>query len=382
MKKKNLINKINELVKKLEQQDFQTAQVMSQIAQFKADQARTNVLSQFNKENMGISTDLDEIRHLQIPDGYEWDYYQLLDQITDYWIGRYSNFEVPEGSKYSKQSIQACLRIGIKYGWSGLGKQDGLPYYVSPNHDGTYNCYSANYMLDFGSEPYRRITTKEGKHKWGVPTDQEVHKVIKENELVMYTRRDTHVGDFLWYMKDLLTHIYNMYAISNAVPAIAPNIICSTDGTDNNAVLENVKTMTNVRKPVKVIIKKTPFSTGKDDKYGLGGEFKIAEPMEVKGTENLILIMKTHYEEFCNKNGIPITSSKDQTLSSDANLGTYTTQCRTKALDQHVIDFFKQLNIDLQIDDPQINPQNDNADKHGGGTANTDGDKIKGDKND
>lgn len=233
-------------------------------------------------------------------------------------------------------------------------------------------------MLDYNNEPFKKIVKEGGKHQYTVNSNIKLIKELKPEEIIIYTRRSSRIGDFTWYLKDLLTHIFNMYAIENAMIAVCPKMICNTDDPDNNAAIHNCKTLVNVRKPIKVLVTNSAFSSGSTTN-NLTGKFQIAEASgyDVKGTQDMILIAKTHYEEFCNNNGIPITSSKQQSLSSDANLSTFTGQCRTKALDNHVEAFFEELGIDIQIDEPEITPQNDNADKNGGGVSNTDGDKIK-----
>lgn len=381
---KELEIKQQRLLDSLKTGDFLTAEVIQRIANFNANVVRTKMFASDNENESEINnelTALDYIRKWEIPpdDNWGWDYWVLLDQTTDYWIGRYSNFEGNE--KYTKNAILTCLRIGIKFGMSGIEKATGIPYYVSVLSDGKYRCYSATEMLDYNNKPFQSIMDQKGNHKYTVSNNIQVVKDLKPDEIIIYTRRSTRIGDFMWYLKDLLTHIYNMYCINNAIVAVSPKILGLIDDPSNKAAIWNLKQLLNVCKPVKILIKNSPFTTGSDNKYNISGEFKLGETnniIEAKATENMILIAKTHFEEFCNKNGIPITSSKQQSLSSDANLSTFTTQCRTVALDNHVEDFFKELGIKITIDEPEITPQNDNADKNGGGTANTEGDKING----
>lgn len=360
--------------------DFVTAEMIQRIANFNANVARTRLLSDYGTKSLEkILTDLDEIRNWRIPSNdssWGWDYWVLLDQTTDFWIGRYSNFK---GTKlYTKNAILTCLRVGIKFGVSGIEKATGIPYFVNITKEGNYLCYSATEMLDYNNEPFKKIVKEGGKHQYTVNSNIKLIKELKPKDIIIYTRRSSRIGDFTWYLKDLLTHIFNMYAIENAMIAVCPKMICNTDDPDNNAAIHNCKTLVNVRKPIKVLVTNSAFSSGSTTN-NLTGKFQIAEASgyDVKGTEDMILIAKTHYEEFCNNNGIPITSSKQQSLSSDANLSTFTGQCRTKALDNHVEAFFEELGIEIQIDEPEITSQNDNADKSGGGVANTDGDKIK-----
>ena len=372
-KKKILLEKIAQLEKLINTGDFLTPKMIQKIADFKANVVRTN----FDRYNEDVDEAkyrslLDEIRENDIPNEFAWDYWMLLDQTTDYWIGRYSEFE--ETEQYTKNAILTCLRIGIKFGVAGIEKATGIPYYINfAKNEGLYYCYSADQMLDYNNKPFNKTIINGNKH-YTVNDKLISIKTLKPDEVIIYCRRSNKIGDFLWYMKDLLTHIFNMYCISNAMLAVSPKLLCTTDGANNEAAIENCKRLINPFKSVKLIVSNESFITG-SSKSNIG-QFEIYknDQYKVAGTDEMIKIMKVHFEEFCNKNGIPITSSKEQSLSSDANLSTFTANCRTKALDNHVLDFFKQLGIKLNIDEPETTSQNDNADKEGKGIANTDGD--------
>jgi hypothetical protein len=80
---------------------------------------------------------------------------------------------------------------------SGIEKATGIPYYVSVLSDGKYRCYYATEMLDYNNKPFQSIMDQKGNHKYTVSNNIQIVKDLNPDEIVIYTRRSTRIGDFV-----------------------------------------------------------------------------------------------------------------------------------------------------------------------------------------
>ena len=99
--------------------------------------------------------------------------------------------------------------------------------------------------------------------------------------------------------------------------------------------------------------------------------FKVSKDM-VPHIDTLINAIRFWKENIFNKYGIKITSAKQQSLSSDANLSVSFSSTIAKEYDMRAEEFLKELGITIEVDEEeQIIPLNENADKKGEGETNT-----------
>ena len=327
-----------------------------------------------------LETDLDkeekdlifnQIMDNKMPKELAWDFLKMSQQIDMFWLGRYSNFEHPY-----KQSIKTALLVAIRYGLGAYCKSNHKAYYITTSDkypDTHYTCYPAYDIFhdEDAFNPETRSLSKKFKE------DHEGKDIAKE-DLVIATWRYGNIGNFVWYMKDLLMWLY----VNKLVSVNASSMI--------NKLYVKVNNLVNFKKEYKRLL--SPF---KQIAYIISdNEIKPNTPQSIAGDANKImngeigkhgmdgniaqLISTAKYllETFCWTYGIPITSSKNQDLSSEASFSHSTSRNIAQDHDDRVEAYYKQLGIKLVIEEPEtLVTENQNADKQATGTANTENKK-------
>lgn len=143
----------------------------------------------------------------------------------------------------------------------------------------------------------------------------------------------------------------------------------------NYLATENFKKLKSPLTNVKVIVRDSPLSKPEN---ALGtNPIDITENKKESHGADLILTTKFIQEQFYTLFGIPITNSKNQSLSSDSSLSASQGDCIAREHDRRIEQFHKALGIEFNVEEIDLTPQNENADKEGMGFANTNGDEVQ-----
>ncbi len=305
------------------------------------------------------STTYNMIQQMQLPSYMSWDYWVMINQWVDYWVNRYSNFKHEK-----KELILTGVRIAIMYGLCGIEKETFTPYYIiNPQTDNNeYEVIPAIYMFNstaVGIENKNLYLSNELKR---------YTKTIAKDNIVFITWRFNNIGDFVWCMKQLLTDIY-----------LKKIIECNSSHLTNK-IFYKVKNPDNL--PYEIAINSNPFSNaamiisdeGSDINSNANQIMDRNKNISEAHIVDLITAYKHHQEYYYNLFGRVITSSKTQTLSSDANLSVSSAELVAEEHDRRIKDALEQLGIKIEVEEvnPNEKPQNENADKEGGGVAGTD----------
>lgn len=305
------------------------------------------------------TTTYNMIQDMQLPNYMSWDYWVMINQWVDYWVNRYSNFKHDK-----KELILTGVRIAIMYGLCGIEKQTYTPYYVinPQTEDNMYVVIPAIYMFN---------STAIGVADGNLYISDELKRYTKKlprDKIVFITWRFNNIGDFVWCMKQLLTDIY-----------LKKIIECNSSHLTNK-IFYKVKNPDNL--PYEIAINSNPFSNAAMIISDEGSDINSTANQIIDRNKSigeahivdLITAYKHHQEYYYNLFGRVITSSKNQTLSSDANLNVSSAELVAEEHDRRIKDALEQLGIHIEVEEvnPNETPQNENADKEGSGKANTD----------
>lgn len=305
------------------------------------------------------TTTYNMIQDMQLPNYMSWDYWVMINQWVDYWVNRYSNFKHDK-----KELILTGVRIAIMYGLCGIEKQTYTPYYVinPQTEDNMYVVIPAIYMFN---------STAIGVADGNLYISDELKRYTKKlprDKIVFITWRFNNIGDFVWCMKQLLTDIY----LKKIIECNASHL--------TNKIFYKVKNPDNL--PYEIAINSNPFSNvamiisdeGSDINSTANQIIDRNKSIGEAHIVDLITAYKHHQEYYYNLFGRVITSSKNQTLSSDANLNVSSAELVAEEHDRRIKDALEQLGIHIEVEEvnPNETPQNENADKEGSGKANTD----------
>ena len=305
------------------------------------------------------TTTYNMIQDMQLPNYMSWDYWVMINQWVDYWVNRYSNFKHDK-----KELILTGVRIAIMYGLCGIEKQTYTPYYVinPQTEDNMYVVIPAIYMFN---------STAIGVADGNLYISDELKRYTKKlprDKIVFITWRFNNIGDFVWCMKQLLTDIY----LKKIIECNASHL--------TNKIFYKVKNPDNL--PYEIAINSNPFSNAAMIISDEGSDINSTANQIIDRNKSigeahivdLITAYKHHQEYYYNLFGRVITSSKNQTLSSDANLNVSSAELVAEEHDRRIKDALEQLGIHIEVEEvnPNETPQNENADKEGSGKANTD----------
>lgn len=325
----------------------------------KADILAHDVAMMVGADNNFNSTTYNDIQNMKLPSYMSWDYWVMINQWADYWVNRYSDFKHPH-----KEEILTAIRIAILFGLGAVDKETFEPYYVSATDKGKYVIVSSQDALN--------STAWSMKDKKLNLSEKVKTKTISIDKLYVFTWRFNNIGDYVWCMKQLLTDIY-----------IKKILECNTSFLTNKVGIK-VKNPKTLPTEIKTMMDpyKQYFLMISDEGANLNESINtIIDKSKFEMTphiEELILAHKQHQEYYYNLFGRVITSSKNQTLSSDANLNVSSAELVAEEHDRRIVDALEVMGIHIIVNEiEQQEPQNQNADKEGEGIANTDMSKVK-----
>ena len=355
--KKELLKQINELK---ESNEWVTEKMIKFKSSLDAAKTQQNLLT--GEDVNEDKTMQEEILQNRIPAKIQWLYWIHINEYCHYWMGRWSNFEHP-----AKPLIMDCLRTCVMFGQSGINKECTKSYYVG-NYDAKKGAYACVPLVDL---------TNLGKDAFLVDSNNNyvLNPVLKTEwvsaeELVVFRFQANGLGIFMWYLipvcLQILTHIMIPMNASLLINKIFVRV----------ADTKTYKTMyKDILDPTKLTVKIMDNDVAGE--LNKTNELLKTQPSSTANTEQLILANKYIIEYLCNLYGIPVTSSKQQSLSSDANLSVSTGEMKAKVHDDRIKVAMEKLGIKLEIEEIDMTPENQNADKEGEGQANTDGDTLE-----
>lgn len=307
------------------------------------------------------STTYNQIQKMKLPDYMTWDYWVMINQWVDYWVNKYSDFK----HKY-KEEVLTAIRLAIMYGLSCIDKETFTPYFIVDNKENKeYTVINANYMFNSTAIGIRNQNLYISDD---VPTT-----TISKDKVVVFTWRFNNIGDFVWCMKQLLTDIYLKKIIECNSSHLTNKIFMKVKNIENLPF--ELATNTNPFSNVGVIISDEGSDINSEANSIMDRNKSIGESHIV----DLITAYKHHQEYYYNLFGRVITSSKNQTLSSDANLNVSSAENVAQEHNRRIVDSLEKLGIYIEVEDLSQNnePMNQNADKQGEGQANTNMDNVE-----
>lgn len=363
--KKDLINKLDEIQKAINfkgTNPWETIETMNRKATILASDVAMKIgdISEHVDGTTYNATTYDLIQQMILPSYMSWDYWVMINQWVDYWQNRYSNFKHEH-----KREILTAIRIAIMYGLCGIDKNTYECYYIIEELKNSYKVIKSDYMFNKTA-----ISVSNGNL---YISNNVKHMEIPKDDIVIFTWRFNNIGDFVWCMKQLLTDIY-----------LKKIIECNTSHLTNK-IFYKIKNIKNL--PFEIAQNSNPFkNTGailSDEGSDINSEAnQILERNKNIGEAHIVDLItsyKHHQEYYYNLFGRPITSSKNQTLSSDANLNVSSAELVAEEHDWRILEAMEKLGIHIEVEEPdsEAKPQNENADKEGQGIANTDMDNVK-----
>lgn len=372
---------------------WQTTSDIIRNQDIKIAQLRAQVLD--DSETSSDDLPIEQISKNQIPAEYMWRYWKDINDLDDYWVGRYMKI-IPMESKINRLAIILCLKMGIMYGNTGYDAKNDKAYYLF--RDGNeLKGYEIVDLLKYENRP-STYTDKDNKIKWNLQPSfkSEQPVTLDKSNIVPFNWRIGGIGDYIWYLQDLMEYLYiKQILVSNTIGLITPYFL---HGNNVVAMKKLAKELMNPLKPVKAKIRDTG-NIEQTSSNLLGEDVDWASIQLGKSNQqDILLTLKYIQEQAYNKWGIPITSSKNQTLSADANLSISTAETARHVHDELVLYFLNQifrkkgeetLTFDIFTDVENMIPQgkrdvsftggqlgNDNADKKGDGLANTTGGNL------
>ena len=391
MTKRQLKSTIEELYHKLDEQ-WQTNQDIVRNLNTQLAQIRSQVLADANNGD-GDPLIIEQINKNIIPSEYAWTYWKDINDLDDYWVGRYMKI-IPMTSKLNRIGLMLCMKMGIMYGGTGYDTSTDKPYYLYRKDNKLYG-YEIVDLLKYDNRP-QTVGDNQDKIKWN--TQPNFNKLLAKElnplTVVEFNWRIGGVGDYIWCLKEMMEFIYlKQVLVSNTTGLITPYFL---NGNSISAMKKLAKELMNPLQPVKAKIR----DTGSIENSNLLGSDVEWTNLQLgkSNQQDIILTLKYIQEQSNNKWGIPITSSKNQTLSADANLSISTAETTRHVHDELVLNFLNQIfklkgleTLDFEVfyDIENMVPQgkrsysyegkigNENADKDGEGIANTNGGKLE-----
>ena len=307
------------------------------------------------------STTYNQIQNMQLPSYMSWDYWVMINQWVDYWVNKYSDFKHEH-----KEEILTTIRLAIMYGLACIDKETFTPYYIVSKYTASkYRVINADYMFN---QTGIGIINKNLYISDNIPTT-----IIAKDKVVIFTWRFNNIGDFVWCMKQLLTDIY-----------LKKIIECNCSHLTNKIFMK-VKNIENL--PFELAINENPFKNvgviisdeGSDINSEANSIMDRNKTISEAHIVDLITAYKHHQEYYYNLFGRVITSSKNQTLSSDANLSVSSAENVAQEHNRRIVDSLEKLGIHIVVEDLSENnkPMNENADKQGEGQSNTNMDNVE-----
>lgn len=340
--------------------------------------ARMNVMGKADDIEKTLGTDEQDLIYNQImankmPKEFAFDFLKMSQQIDMFWLGRYMEFEHDH-----KRAILTGLLIAIRFGLGAYGLKTHKAYYVTESleHPETHwHVYDADDLFHEESpiDPSTKELTDDFKNKHS-------GKEMEKGELALCTWRYGNIGNFVWYMKDLLMWLY----VNKLVALNASSMINKLYIKVNNLVTfkKEYKRLLDPFKQVAYIISDNDITvTAKQNLTGDANKIMNGEIGKHGMDGNIAQLINTSkylLETFCWTYGIPITSSKNQDLSSEASFSHSTSRNIAKDHDERVLEYYDKIGVTVTIEDPEmLVTDNQNADKQATATANTENDKNK-----
>lgn len=304
-----------------------------------------------------------QIQSLTLPEDIRWSYWIMINQLTKYWVNRWMNW-TNNNFKLSKLKVYTTLYVGVMFGVCGFNKKTKESYYVSVGSDGKINGSKID-PLFFTDKTFIQSSDRTWKLNDKYET-KDLTSDHEEGDLKIYSFQTGNLGIFVWYMKDLA----NLLLLEQI-------LLCNTSLLDTEFIWI-LHSFANAKKEFKYIsnpFKNIKFKIGmsaQQSKATMENEiFKVSKDM-VPHIDTLINAIRFWKENIFNKYGIKITSAKQQSLSSDANLSVSFSSTIAKEYDMRAEEFLKELGITIEVDEEeQIIPLNENADQHGKAETNT-----------
>lgn len=317
------------------------------------------------------SCDFKKIQKMEIPEKFTYEFWRYMNMFADYWGYRY-DFELPEKSILKKSIIRDTIAYGSMYGLTGIDKATGIGYSLTIR-DGKW----VGTALSSIDKDYF-VQGTDGHWNANLDGSKYIIKEFKREELAILKWRRNGIGNFVWYMIPTLEFI-QADKIAKVNLSMLKNMLWYEVYDKDNANNEIAKIL-DTFEPVITITgsKKIP-------KNSIGSFNGITQDAFAKDPriEKIIEMCKYEWEFLMYQMGIPQTSAKNQSLSSDVSLSVSTAGIYAKQYDENVKEFLKELGIEqVEIPEAEISVDNQNADKQGKGIANTEGqiakDKAKG----
>ena len=290
-----------------------------------------------------------------IPSGYEWVYWRNIMDLAMIWLNRYSKFELPKNSNLDYDEIITAMFISILYGSAAYSKTENKAYFVSYTKEGLVVGYRANdtFQYDF--------YTKEPNEDWKINKKYKSEKLLEQKDIVLFQWQMGKIGIFVWYLQELMNYLLMKDVLLLNTNALGAALVMEVHDIEN--FKQEYKYFTNNRKLIK------PLQINDD---GQVNKLINLVPEIAPHIESVLSALRFQKEEMYNSWGISITSAKQQSLSSDANLSASISETRAWEHDRRMIKSLKKLGITLELNKPNvIEAQNENADKEGEGETNT-----------
>ena len=364
-----------------EQKQWYTNNQIELAATLAAAEARANILRDHGgtagreiQEFLKRLSVFSRIQNLQIPDNYTWEYWTWINDITQYWVGRYSDFETEE---HDNDAILRCIWFAVLYGLAGYDTKEKRAYIVTSIQDGKYFCYPVDSIVSDPKDGYYITQKNDTTGAYEITLNDKYAKstpVVKTPDTFkVLSWRFNNIGNFVWYMQGGLKYLVNCLniAVNGATPR---NFFIAQINNKETAKEEELEMWTDPTYFIKPIMGNGIKDATKATNYYK--PFRDGTSSTDTGTADLIESAKFQLETCFNRWGIPITSAKQQSLSADANLSVTYSRNICKVHDWRVKAFMKELGIEIQLEDLEMTVDNQNADKEGQGTANTIGDQV------
>lgn len=348
------------ILKKCLTPEQMTTDVIALKSQIDASTAKMQIGSDDNKFATvydiidNVDSNYTKVQLNGIPFGYEWIYWRNIMDLAMIWLNRYSKFELPKDSNLDYDEIINAIFISILYGSAAYSKTENKAYFVSYTDEGLIG-YRANdtFQYDF--------YTKEPNDDWKINKKYKSEKLLKKDDIVLFQWQMGKIGIFVWYLQELMNYLLMKDVLLLNTNALGAALVMEVHDIEN--FKQEYKYFTNNRK----LIKPLQFN---DD--GQVNKLINLSPEIAPHIESVLSVLRFQKEEMYNSWGISITSAKQQSLSSDANLSASISETRAWEHDRRMIKSLKELGITLKLNKPNvIEAQNENADKEGEGETNT-----------
>jgi len=334
---------------------------------------RANMLTTTDEDLLEVSS-FNSIANNLIPQEFTWDYWVTINQWFDYWVNQ---FEITCEDEYL-YDLKTFLRVLIASGSVCMWMEENefkFGYFVAIKDTKKIRIFSGSGLL--GMDFYTNLwTTYQNKNSLNSST-----WTIEKNldDVVLVNWRSSGIGDYVWCLKPILFDILNLRVINantfrcdNKRDIRAPNLEAAKRFSKLNSVASRIytyftsdSTQDNTETPVRPMLE-----TNKQTADNI-----IAA--SIQGA-------KFHQEQYYTLMGRQITSSKSQSLSSDASLSVGSTEAIRNEHIWRVEHAFKVFNkkfgtniIVESIEQPELDVQNQNADKGGMGEEKTEGNTSK-----